>query len=50
VRAASAALPFVHQKIGEGGKKDAKGAAAKAAGQGKFGTSAPPKLVVNNRG
>lgn len=47
--AAKAMLPYIHQKKGEGGKKDARNAAAKAAaGAGKFGAMAPPKLVVNN--
>ena len=45
--AAKALLPFMHQKIGEGGKKDAKQDAAKKVGAGKFGASAPPRLVSN---
>lgn len=49
VDAAKALMPFIHQKKGEGGKKDAAGDAAKKAASGKFGASAPPKLVVNNR-
>lgn len=48
VRAAAAALPFLHAKLGEGGKKDAKNDAAKKAAN-KFAPTAPPKLVVNNR-
>lgn len=49
--AAKAMLPYIHPKKGETGKKDAKNAAAKvAAGAGKFGSMAPPKLVVNNKG
>ena len=47
VDAAKALMPFIHQKIGEG-IKDAKQDAAKRAGAGKFGASAPPKLIVNN--
>jgi phage terminase small subunit len=47
--AAKAMLPYLHQKKGEGGKKDAKGAAAKTAAN-KFAVPAPPKLVVSNRG
>lgn len=47
--AAKAMLPYIHQKKGEGGKKEAKGAAAKNAAN-KFAVPAPPKLVVNNRG
>lgn len=45
--AAKALLPFMHAKVGEG-VKDAKQDAAKKAGAGKFGASAPPKLIVNN--
>jgi phage terminase small subunit len=36
-------LPFKHQKLGEGGKKDAQADAAKKAAN-KFGTPAPPGL------
>jgi phage terminase small subunit len=45
VDAAKALMPFTHQKIGEGGKKDAKQDAAKKAGGGKFAPAAPPRLV-----
>ena len=45
VRAASAALPFVHQKLGEGGKKDAKDQAAQKAVSKFAPTAAPLKLV-----
>lgn len=48
VRAAIAAVQYTHAKRGEGGKKDDDAAKAKKAA-GKFSTSAPPKLVVNNR-
>lgn len=47
--AAKTAAQYVHPKAGEGGIKDAKQEKAKAAGSGKFGASAPPKLIVNNR-
>ncbi|MEN4871818.1 terminase small subunit [Kosakonia cowanii] len=48
--AAKAMLPYVHPKKGETGKKEARNAAAKvAAGASKFGSMAPPKLVVNNK-
>ena len=47
--AAKALLPFMHQKLGEGGKKDLKQEAAKKAGTGKFGAIVPPHLVSNNR-
>lgn len=47
VTAAQTLMPFFHPKLGEGGKKDAKAEAAKKAAS-KFGSLAPPKLVVNN--
>jgi len=47
--AAKALMPFMHGKIGEN-VKDARQDAAKKASNGKFGSAAPPKLVVNNRG
>jgi len=37
VRAAMAMLPFVHQKLGEGGKKEQKQAAAEGVSSGRFG-------------
>jgi len=45
--AAKAMLPYLHSKKGEGGKKDAKQAAAKAVAS-KFTGMAPPQLIVNN--
>lgn len=46
VRAAASALPFVHKKQGEGGKKEQKqDAAAKVASR--FAAAAPPRLVAN---
>lgn len=45
--AAKAMLPYLHSKKGEGGKKDAKQAAAQAVAS-KFAGMAPPQLVVNN--
>lgn len=45
--AAKAILPYLHSKKGEGGKKDAKQAAAKAIAS-KFAGMAPPQLIVNN--
>lgn len=48
IDAAKTLMPFVHAKVGEQGKKDAKTAAAKKAAS-KFTPTAPPKLVVNNR-
>ncbi|KAA5961018.1 MULTISPECIES: terminase small subunit [Pantoea] len=47
--AAKAMLPYIHSKKGEGGKKDAKLAAAKSVAS-KFSGLTPPKLVVSNRG
>lgn len=46
VRAASAALPFVHQKLGEGGKKDAAKAAAEKVSATRFTPTSPPRLVA----
>lgn len=45
--AAKAMLPYIHSKKGEGGKKDAKQAAAQAIAS-KFTGMAPPQLVVSN--
>jgi len=47
VDAAKALMPFMHQKPGEGGKKDAQREAAKKAGGGRFASAAPPKLVAS---
>ena len=47
--AAKSLMPFMHPKIGEGGKKDEKQEAAKKAGSGKFGAAPPPLRIVNNR-
>lgn len=47
LEAAAKLAPYVCQKVGETGKKEAKNAAAKKAAS-KFGGMAPPKLVVNN--
>lgn len=43
--AAKALLPYMHPKIGEGGKKEAKDRAAKAVG-GKFAPAATPLKLV----
>lgn len=45
VRAASAALPFIHQRMGEGGKKEQKTEEAKKVA-GRFSAAAPPRLVA----
>lgn len=44
--AAKALMPFEHQKLGEGGKKDAKNEAAKKVAAGRFATAAPPLTRV----
>jgi phage terminase small subunit len=44
--AAKALLPFMCQKVADAGVKDAKQDAAKKAGAGKFGASAPPLRAV----
>jgi phage terminase small subunit len=48
VKAASAAAPYLHQKVGDVGKKEERQRAAQSASAGKFAPSAPPKLVVSN--
>lgn len=45
IDAAKALMPFMHLKLGEGGKKEQKQASAKDAGAGKFAPTAAPKLV-----
>jgi phage terminase small subunit len=45
VDAAKALMPFVHKKLGEGGKKEQKDEAAKKVA-GRFSAGAPPKLVA----
>lgn len=44
-RMAVAAAPFVHTKMGEGGKKEQKAEAAKEVAS-RFGRSTPPKLAT----
>jgi len=46
LRAAIAAVQYTHPKKGEGGKKEAKGKAAEAAGGGKFAPASGPRLVA----
>jgi phage terminase small subunit len=46
VDAAKAALPFVHGRIGEQGKKNAKKDAAASALGGRFAPTAPPPRTV----
>lgn len=45
IKAATALLPFQHQKLGEGGKKELREEAAKKVA-GRFASAAPPKLVA----
>ena len=45
--AAKTAAQYVHLKKGDGGIKDERQEAAIRAGAGKFGASAPPRLVSN---
>lgn len=47
VKAASAALPFIHPRQGDGGKKGKKQEAAEKAA-GRFTPAAPPRLVAKN--
>lgn len=43
--AAKSLMPFMHTKLGEGGKKEQQAEAAKKVAS-KFATAAPPKLVA----
>lgn len=45
IDAAKALMPFAHQRLGEGGKKDQKDAEAKKVAS-RFAAAAPPKLVA----
>jgi phage terminase small subunit len=47
VDAAKALMPFLHKKLGEGGKKEQQGEAAKAVAS-RFAAAAPPKLAAAN--
>lgn len=49
VRAAIAAVQYTHTKKGDGGKKEEVAGRAKKASVGKFASSSPPKLVINNK-
>ncbi|MBH9725125.1 terminase small subunit [Burkholderia contaminans] len=46
IDAAKALMPFVHKKLGEGGKKEQNAEAAKKAAS-RFAPAAPPRLVAN---
>ena len=47
IRAAAAALPFLHKKLGEGGKKDQTQKAAEKVAS-RFAPVAPPRLIASN--
>ena len=47
IRAAAAALPFLHKKLGEGGKKDQTQRAAEKVAS-RFAPVAPPRLIASN--
>lgn len=49
IDAAKSLMPYVHGKVADQGKKEAKQERARHAAK-KFAPSAPPKLVVNNGG
>lgn len=49
-KALTALLPYVHQKLGEGGKKEQRKDAAKTVGQGKFAVPLPPPRLVHSGG
>ncbi len=46
IDAAKALMPFVHKRLGEGGKKEQRDEAAKKVAS-RFAPSAPPRLVAN---
>lgn len=46
IRAAVAAAQYRHAKRGESGKKEDAAGRAKKAGEGRFSSSAPPRLVA----
>jgi len=46
VRAAVAAVQYTHPKMGEGGKKEKRQAAAESKAAGRFAPAPPPRLVV----
>lgn len=45
--AAKALMPFMHQKLGEGRKKDEAAEKAKAASAGRYGVRTGPRLVAS---
>lgn len=47
-RIAVAAAPYVHAKIGEGGKKEKKQDRAEEIGKGRFAVASAPRLVARN--
>jgi len=47
--AAKALMPFMHQKRGEGGKKEEQADKAKKAAGGRFSSAPPPLKLVNKK-
>ena len=47
--AAKALMPFMHNKLGEGGKKDQQQDAAKRVAGGKFAAAAPPLKLIRGQ-
>ena len=47
--AAKALMPYLHQRLAESGKKEAKQAAAGKVAKGKFAPASAPRLVVSNK-
>ena len=47
--AAKALMPFMHTKLGEGGKKDQQQDAAKRVAGGKFAAAAPPLKLIRGQ-
>lgn len=50
IDAAKALMPFDHQKLGEGGKKEQRLGNAKAISQGRFAVPLPPPRLVHSGG
>ena len=48
IDAAKALMPYMHQKVGEVGKKEERAEAAKKVSGGRFGAAQPPRLVASN--
>ncbi len=48
-RMAVAAAPYLHPKMGEGGKKHAEKAGVEKAKDGRYAQAGAPRMVVNNK-